>query len=456
MTKSETINYGSNSKIGSFETGLCMEKIPILNEQLHLYSPNINICHRITIEGKFDTKQIDEAIRKTGKRHPLLNCFIKIDNDMKAWFVKNTNSLKAEYYKTDEMDWFTWYKKTDNIPFDFEHGPLVRICVIFGKQIEILILLHHIVSDGIGILNLGDDLLLALDNKIDETPQIPPVGCKFKDATELDAFTKTIIKKLNNKWEKNPVHFSSGDYLTLFEQYRKKFVPNLYLTSLEKGNINKLFEKCKLNGLTVTEAIISAFSIAIIELSGYYKKNELLLGIAVNVRNDLIEEPKYCMGNYVSGILTKIKYNPKEIFMVNSKKISLKLKERLADHQKRQLSLKFLDEIDKDFIASTIFAVYGNHHIPISRKLGELIGEQLENKSIGISNLGRYEVKKYDNLKLVDIQPIGPAFPVNLITIDFLTVNNKLNICLRYNETEIKTKNVHRIYERAIEYLCEQ
>ena len=119
----------------------------------------------------------------------------------------------------------------------------------------------------------------------------------------------------------------------------------------------------------------------------------------------------------------------------------------------RHLVVHFLNEFDKDLIESVMFAAYGNSGHDVSKKLAELIGEQSENKGLGISNLGRHNLRNYKNIKIVDIQFIGPAFPANVLTVGFITVNGKLNMCLRYNEGEIKTDTVKTIYEKAVELL---
>jgi NRPS condensation-like uncharacterized protein len=99
-----------------------------------------------------------------------------------------------------------------------------------------------------------------------------------------------------------------------------------------------------------------------------------------------------------------------------------------------------------------MFAAYGNFEHNVSKKLAELIGEQSENKGLGISNLGRHDFTNYKNIKIVDIQFIGPAFPANLITVGIITINGKLNICIRYNEAEIKIDIIKTIYEKVVNY----
>jgi hypothetical protein len=429
-----------------------MDKLPITNERLYLRSPNINVCFRVIIEGALDKNKIIQCLEKVCIRHPLLHCSLEIDDNNNAWFVKN-NFIGIEYYQSNEMDWQTWYKKVDNIPFNFLKVPLVKFCIIIGKDTEIIILGHHIIGDGIGYLNLVKDVLLALDNKIDTTPQIPPfepTDRYFKETVLLDTQTKSYANWLNEEWRKNRVRFSEKEYQIFFEQYRRKYVPDFFMDSLEGDNVKKLLEKSKLNSLTVNEILAAAFSVAIMETLGV---REFRVGVAANIRNELVSEPNNCMGNYVTGISAKINYDPVNNFITSAKTIASILREQLANIKNRHLVVHFLNEFDKDLIESIMFAAYSNFEHPISKKLGELIGEQLENKGLGISNLGRHDFNNYENVKVINIQFIGPAFPANLLTVGVISVNNKINLCLRYNEGELKSDIIKEIYQKAIDLL---
>jgi NRPS condensation-like uncharacterized protein len=430
-----------------------MNKFPILNERLYLRSPSINVCFRVIIEGIFDKNKIENALEAVSIKHPFLNSSVEIDSDNNAWLVQKNGSIGIEYYESSKIVWQEWYKKNDNTAFDFSKNPLVKFCVIASKNTEIIILGHHIIGDGIGYLNLVKDILLALDNKLDSTPQIPPfepTDRYFKETALLDSGVSSFANGLNEEWKQNRVNFSEKDYLTFFENYRKKYIPSLHMASVEEDNLNILMEKAKTNGFTVNEIISSAFSIATMET---LNKNEIRLGIAGNIRNELVSEPNNCMGNFVTGISAKANYASTNDFISNSRVITSAINDQLKDAKNRHLVIHFLNEFDKDFIESIMFAAYGGFEHSASKKLAELIGEKLDDKGLGISNLGRFNITNYENIKIVDLQFIGPAFPANLLTVGLITVNNKLNLCLRYNEGEIKIDTVKKIYERAIELL---
>jgi hypothetical protein len=429
-----------------------MIKIPVSNEILFLRSPNINICHRIIIQGEIKKQQIEDALQKVCIRHPLLKCSIETDKDNNKWFVQNVESIKIEYYKSTDMDWQLWYKKSDSIPFDILRGPLVRFCVIFGNNIEIIILGHHIIGDGVACINLDKDILSALDGNIDETPQMPPVDIadrNFNETVLLDYSTKVYAGDLNAEWRKNRGRLSENEYRMFFKQYRDKYRPNFYLNSIDEKSYGKIMKICKKNELKVNELFISAFSAAILELSDYYPDNKIRIGIAVDIRNELVSKPYCCMGNYLSGISVKINYDPANEFIINTINVSNKLREYLNNLKKRHAVIHLLNEFDKDLIETIVLAAYGSFNHPISKRLAEFIGEKSTNKCTGISNLGRHDFGNYKNFTFLDLQFIGPAFPANFLTIDIVTVNNKMNICIRYNEDEIAIDTVKRIYERA-------
>jgi len=425
----------------------------ISNERLYLRSHNINVCFRVIIDGTFNKSYIEESLKKLYIRHPLLKYSVDIDDENNAWLVQKNDLINIEYYNSNEIDWQRWYKKNQNVEFDFFHGALVKFCVIMGENTEIIVFGHHIIGDGMGYLILTKDFLLALDNRIEEIPQIPPFETKekyFKKTVPLNIFEKIYARSFNKKWRKSQVKFLEKDYSVFFEQYKNKYIPNIFMNSIEGNDVKNIMEKSKASGLSVNELIVSAFSMAIMK---FFNQNKIRLGVAASIRNELVSEPNNCMGNFVTGITLEANYNKLKDFISNAKKTAVALRNKLENIKKRHLVVHFLNEIDKDLIESIMFAVYGLFDNPVSKKLAKLIGVQTARKSLGISNLGRHDFNGYNNFKVNDIQFIGPSFPSHLLTLDVITINEKMNICLIFNESEIIIENIKKIYEKGIELL---
>jgi NRPS condensation-like uncharacterized protein len=429
-----------------------MEKFKMGTERLFLRSPNINVCFRISLEGDFTPKDFSLAMDRVCKRHPLLRCSIEIDSDHNAWFVPGAKPVEIEYYKQEKMpDWKIWHIKTDNTPFDFMRGPLLKACVIMGtSQTEIIILGHHIIGDGIGYLNLAKDILAALDGRPETAPHLPPANDTFLKGGKPGLLSRLYAKKLNTAWRKNKVHFSEDDYRDFFRDYRARFIPRLHVDSLNEAELKKLTELCKANRLTVNELITSAFAAA---LAAGREVREVRIGVAASTRGELTTRPYYCMGNYVTGISVRAEYDSGNDFMSNTAHITKMLREALTNAKKKHAIVNFLGEFDHDLIESIMFASYGNYDLPLSKKIGAIIAEGPDGKGLGISNLGRHEMNNYRGFRLLDVQFIGPAFPANILSVSILTVNNRLNICLRYNEAEMETNAVIMIYKKAMELL---
>ena len=428
-----------------------MEKIKIATERIFLRSPNINVCFIIKIDRNFEQKDFSLAIDAVCKKHPLLQCSIEVDHAHNAWFVPGAKPIEVEYYTHEEMpDWKQWYKKTDNIPFDFAEGPLLKMCMVMGNNhTEIVILGHHIIGDGTGYLNLVKDILSALDSKIETSPQIPPANNKFTKGKNIGLLPGLYAKILNNAWRKNKTHFSNNEYHKFFRDYRARFAPSIYMDSISEDKLKQLIELCKANNLTVNELLTSAFAAAL--AAG----RKLRIGVVASTRGELTTKPYHCMGNYLTGIAVKVNCAPENDFMSNVKRIKKELRKKLTDAQTRHAVVNFLGEFDHDFMESIMFASYGNYQLPISKKIGTIIEEGLDGKGLGISNLGRHEINNYNKFRLLDLQFIGPIFPANLLSVCVITVNNRLNICLGYNETEIETNTIIMIYKKAMGLLFE-
>ncbi len=265
----------------------------------------------------------------------------------------------------------------------------------------------------------------------------------------MDAGTQAFAIGLNEEWKKSRVRCADQDYRVFFEHYRNRLQPSFLLEKIQGDSLQKLVETAKSNAMTVNEIVAAAFSQATMEILG---RNEIRLGVAANIRHELVAEPNHCMGNYVTGIVANVS-DLSQDFIVNAQTTAKALREQLANLKSRHLAVHFLQMFDKDLIESIMYAAYGPCEHPVSKKLAELMGERPDNKGVGISNLGHHRIQT-QNIQVLDIRFIGPAFPANRVTVGLITANDALNLCLRYNATETNAETAQRIMKRGVELLC--
>jgi hypothetical protein len=70
-----------------------------------------------------------------------------------------------------------------------------------------------------------------------------------------------------------------------------------------------------------------------------------------------------------------------------------------------------------------------------------------------VTNLGRQEFGQYTKFSLLDFQFFPPVFLSMLLTVGAITVNDRLSICLRYNEAELSGESVRAVSAGAMELL---
>jgi NRPS condensation-like uncharacterized protein len=439
-----------------------MKKLKILTERAYLRSPSIHVGIKAEIKGVFSDDEFNNALEIICKRHPLLLSTITIETDSNAYYLlNNRKKIEVEFSQYAEKDqWLKWYEMTDNKPFDLESGPLLKMCVIRNHENSTIVILgHHLLGDGLAYMFLFRDLVKALSGELDSLELIPPVmkvESIFPSKAKLGIISRAFANKLNRTWKKNARKFTKEDFHEFFYDYRSKNKAALYINSLDKEVTEKLISKCHENKLTVNEALITAFLSSIQKVDERHIGKTDEVGVAINVRNELTPNPGESMGNFVSGILVKLKYDYCKSFWENAKIIGIKLKKKLNDTKSRFIVLNLLAALDPELIDSICFAKYGNYDNVVSIKLADIIGERTVDKGIGVTNLGRFDMKLNNSrFEINEVVFIQPAFPANDINIGVLTLNNRMTFCLRYLKSDKSYELVDKIFCDAISLLAE-
>ena len=437
-------------------------RTPMRSERLSLRSPNCNICYKAIISRTIEKDEFMRAVGLLCERHPKLIATIEIDENNDAWYIPGAGSVGVEFFGAgDGMDWMKWFEITDGAPFDYRNGPLVKIGVISDTvKTNIIIIGNHLLGDGLSYLNLTKDLLLALDGRLDATPQLPYEGNRFRAKMKPGILLKLYVKSLNKAWrDSDRKRLSEDEYKTFFYEYRKKYPPKMRFASIKEPELSILLSACKKAKITVNEAVAAALSAAIQENNkesypGYNDK-PIRLSIAVNIRNDLINPDANYMANYATSISMKINYNHKRRFIVNALSIGRLLRKNLNNPKTRYLPILFIHTLDPDFLESAPYAAYGDYDNAASKKLAAAIGEKVVDKGFGLTNLGKQDIGSFNSFILEDFILIPCAYPAHIMNISVMTVNGRLDFCYRYSDTDISDARVGQISAKTIEYLYE-
>jgi len=406
------------------------------NEIIYLSSPNINVCFKARISRDFSDEVFKKSVKTVENRHPILKCVIKTDaNGQKVY--QNGGGISIQFYSADELNWLEWRDETDNIPFDFENGPLVKIAVLRGVDyVDIVVLGHHIIGDGIGYLNLTRDFLKALDGCLDdEALELPEKNQLKKKNGGL--LLHLFAKSLNKKWQKDSRNFSQTEFVKFFMQYREQNPAGVYLADTGKNFLPRLKAICKAREITINEAIATAFIRAVQTQNGGKK---VRLGVAASIRNELNISAPHHMGNFVTGVAVEVE---------NAEDTPFKLREQLSRPKKRYQAIHLLNKLERPLIESVMYAAYGGYNNPAAQKLAAILGEKKEDKAFGITNLGVQEFEGF-SFTVDDVWFVGPAFPQNFLTVGVMTVGGVVKFCLRYSQSELNERQVDKIFQGVV------
>lgn|GEM_PF-3460577 len=123
-----------------------------------------NLPHAFEVKGPIKLDQIQNAFNIVVNRHEPLRSTIHFVDDE---FVQKINSeveLEIEIY--DSMDLKSFGSEFVR-PFDLENGPLIRmgVCLVGGDQANIIVDMHHIVSDGVSMQIFFREFQLAYEGE---------------------------------------------------------------------------------------------------------------------------------------------------------------------------------------------------------------------------------------------------------------------------------------------------
>jgi NRPS condensation-like uncharacterized protein len=437
-----------------------MEKLKILTERPFLRSPGLHVCVKGEIKGAFSDNEFLYALEMLCKRHPLLLSTISLENDGDAYYLfNNSKKIEVEFDRyIDEDQWQIWYEKTDNQHFDFETGPLMKICVIRNQDNTIIVIIgHHILGDGLAYMNLFRDLMKALNGELDSaelTPPIVKVLSKLPSKAKFGLVPRIFVHDLNNSWKRTGKKFTNEEFYKFFYDYRSRNKPGLYINSIEKESTEKLISKCHEKRVTINEALLTAFLYSIQKADEKHIGKTDEVGVAINIRNELTPLPGECMGNFVSGILTRIKYDYEKEFWENAGMISTELRKKVKNQISRFIALNLVAKLNPDLLDSISFAEYGGYNNKVSKKLAGILGERNVDKGIGISNLGKFEINlNRPGFEINNVIFIQPAYPADDICIGVVTINSRMNFCLRYIKSVKSFKLIDEIFHEAINSL---
>ncbi|MBL4965178.1 non-ribosomal peptide synthetase [Bacillus halotolerans] len=139
-----------------------------------------NMFGQISIIGQYDEQALISSLQQVMQRHEAFRTYFDIIDGEIVQKLENEVDFNV-HVRTMSRDEFDTYADRFVKPFRLEQAPLVRaeLIKIDNEQAELLIDMHHIISDGYSINILTNELLALYHRK-----PLPDIEFEYKDFTE--------------------------------------------------------------------------------------------------------------------------------------------------------------------------------------------------------------------------------------------------------------------------------
>ncbi|MCP4157037.1 MAG: amino acid adenylation domain-containing protein [bacterium] len=248
-------------------------------QQLEPESTAYNVPLNIPLQkGQPDRQKLETTYKRLIQRHESLRTSFQLVDEQPVQRIKEKVLFKIEDKQT--------YGIGDFIkPFNLAEAPLVRVGLQRNEEenevkYNLLIDIHHIVSDGVSHGNLERDF-----NALYIGEELTPLAISYKDYSQWQNSReqKEKIKRQKNFWQRTfsgeiPVLNLPTDYprpeMQSFEGNRVDFI----LTPQETGELKKLAEE---NNATLYMTILALYTILLAKLSG---QEDIIVGTPIAAR----------------------------------------------------------------------------------------------------------------------------------------------------------------------------
>jgi NRPS condensation-like uncharacterized protein len=412
-------------------------------ERFLFRTPGSLVMMLARLETPVPIDELEKAVEKLNRMHPLLRSRVVIREDGTAYFTtKGAAATRLKVLRKTSEDSFVGVIDEENrIPFHMDTGPLVRILILDHEtHPDILLYFHHVICDGLSLVYLTRHLMELLADPEKEVVPIEPIlyGHELLKAYPPGFVTKTMVKRTNSNWSKRRVIFGEDDYQELVAK-SKPFRFKLMGFSEEKTLA--LRDRCRAEGVTINTALLTAILVAKRETPGIMKRSDEI-GFAVNIRERLPVNPGEACALYASGVTFKLKYEESRSFWENARTIHRVSQEKMADDkalfERRAMTLI----LDPSILDALIFSVLGDFKDPMIDKFAK----KFSKADVGalLTNLGGTRIpKKHGPYIIDDVLFITGASAGGAPAVLASGIMGKLKIALPYYEHLLPTETIN-------------
>ena len=444
------------------------------HERKFLCSPSSYISLTVRLNGSIEEDSFRRAIEKVTVTYPILGTrVVRKGEDQFLSTEDSEGAYIAQYKRNNEYTWFEALNIENERLTDITKGHLSKFILTSSPEVsEICVCIHHLISDGMSLVFVMDELLQHLDDPTltPKKPNLSPPANPdiYPEGTKIGRFTKWYLDRINKKWEKEKIVFDSQDCLELWEAFWKRYDYKIELIELTKEQTTALVEVCRKEKVTVNSALLIAYYHAR-ELA-WEKMKKAIIASAVDTRDILHADLSRAVGLYAGGVTMKYKYDETISFWDNVRKFHKVMVDGLKNADVYSVILK-QNTIDPTLLDALLFHFFSDLFTPQQSRYQKIT--QLASREEGlipkfmksytkdltdllITNLGRINIPDYVGDTAIERVFFIPGAGFKLVApLGAATAGGSLTITLNYFAPSQSPERMRALSDKAKEVILD-
>ncbi|MBR6790901.1 MAG: hypothetical protein IKM31_08565 [Oscillospiraceae bacterium] len=397
-----------------------MKRQYIRSERAHFMCPNMHFAILMELDAPCDADKLQHTADRLAAAHPFLRGVIAEENG-KLYYdvqpgrriipaVSEVAALMADYAKIAEEDWDI-----------FTEGMLKIWAAPSGQGMTVLLIAHHLLADGRGLLELarefaadyvtGKSPAYAEEVLLESIADLPPKSA-------LTGVSRLLVRRANAGWKKE-------NHAVTWEQYRKfaaaycKAHPASYESwTVGPDETERMAALCRENGVSMNDLLMAEM---------YLRTGTDKIIIAADIRNRFPRYVPGSMGNYSTAMGIRFRAKSDDP-VTTAKQVRQAVRKAMGNNRSLMMVLACYFEMDPGLLdAAAISALGGFESRAASFVGGSMFGFGGKG-SYSITNLG-----KLDDENIRALTFIPPASPAAKFTLGVVTLNGTMRACAAAN-----------------------
>ncbi len=429
-------------------------------ERMRLWFPNINVVMAARITGPVSVQELEAAIEKARRKHPLLGARVELDEDRAGRFTtQGVPEIPMDVAPSAGEDaWLRRMEQELQHRWPIKTGPLARFVILHSTEASHLVInAHHSICDARSLAYLIRDILAFMSEPIDIDDIEATIPVALDEAIPSSAsggpLYRLLMRRMNKKWLEKGISFTESDYRDLHRAFWGKHEASIVSWALTEAQTQTLVSECRKRRVSVNSALYLAFLAAQYHVQGDTRDEFNNVLVPVDFRDYLTQSTGEALGLYASAIRLRFQYKPDQPFWRLAQVLDEKINRQLTD--KNVFASQRTNVLHPSLLDGVAFALFGELDDKMARGLADRIKEKMQT-GILVSNLGRLDLPlDYGDLHLEALIP--PAIYAGNAekALEVLTLGGRMHLTLTFDPSDIAGDTVRAVKDTAMQILAE-